>query len=216
MRLNADFSLPAIIRVDEHQWVASPQAGVERMMLDRVGEEKARATSLVRYVAGSSFPPHPHPGGEEILVLDGTFCDATGEFPAGTYIRNPPDSVHSPYCPDGATIFVKLRQMSDTETEFVRIDTNNPDNWQTVTPEHQMCLLYADQQEQVSLQSLAAGAAYMLTSNMLAELLILQGEIVYAGTSYGPGSWIRLPVGHEKCFTTATSSARFYQKLCRE
>lgn len=40
-------------------------------MLDRVGEEKARATSLVRHAPGTWFPRH-HRVGEEILVLPGS------------------------------------------------------------------------------------------------------------------------------------------------
>ena len=33
-------------------------AGVERQMLDRVGEEVARATSIVRYAASARFSAH--------------------------------------------------------------------------------------------------------------------------------------------------------------
>jgi len=54
---------------DSGAWVVSPASGVDRLMLDRVGEEVARATSLVRYAAGSSFEPHKHALGEEFLVL---------------------------------------------------------------------------------------------------------------------------------------------------
>ena len=75
MLVNADFSRAVIVEPGQYEWVASPQAGVERMMLDRIGEEKARATSIVRYAADSRFPPYAHPGGEEILVLSGTFSD---------------------------------------------------------------------------------------------------------------------------------------------
>lgn len=71
MRLNADFALPVVIRPGDAPWVASPLAGVERQMLDRIGEELARATSIVRYAPGSHFSAHGHPGGEEFLVLDG-------------------------------------------------------------------------------------------------------------------------------------------------
>ena len=53
MRLNADFSQRVVIPPDEYQWVASPMPGVERMMLDRIGDEVARATSLVRYAPNS-------------------------------------------------------------------------------------------------------------------------------------------------------------------
>jgi len=39
----------------------SPLPGVERWMLDRVGGEVARATSLVRYAAGAKPMPMPMP-----------------------------------------------------------------------------------------------------------------------------------------------------------
>ena len=37
MRINADFSLPALVLAEQQQWIASPQVGVERVMLDRIG-----------------------------------------------------------------------------------------------------------------------------------------------------------------------------------
>ena len=75
MHLNADFSERVVIRPADYQWVASPMPGVERMMLDRIGDELARATSLVRYAPGSVFSEHVHTGGEEFLVLEGEFGD---------------------------------------------------------------------------------------------------------------------------------------------
>ncbi|MEC8138162.1 MAG: cupin domain-containing protein, partial [Pseudomonadota bacterium] len=49
--------------------MASPAGGVDREILGRVGNEKARATSIVRYAADSAFPEHEHPLGEEFYVL---------------------------------------------------------------------------------------------------------------------------------------------------
>lgn len=49
MQLNADFSERVVVRPEDYSWVDSPMPGVERMMLDRIGDEVARATSLVRY-----------------------------------------------------------------------------------------------------------------------------------------------------------------------
>lgn len=129
MRINADFSHRAVVAADQHQWVASPQHGVERVMLDRVGQEKARATSIVRYAPHSEFPAHPHPGGEEILVLSGTFSDADAHYPAGWYLRNPPGSRHQPFSKEGATIFVKLQQMPEDEQQVVRINTRESKAW---------------------------------------------------------------------------------------
>ena len=75
MHVNADFSRRVVVRPDDYEWVDSPMPGVERMMLDRVGEESARATSLVRYAPNSSFSQHVHSGGEEFYVLEGEFAD---------------------------------------------------------------------------------------------------------------------------------------------
>src|SRR6516164_811579 len=114
--INADFTQRIVIATETMPWIPSPQAGVERRMLDRIGSEVARATSLVRYAAASSFPAHEHALGEEFLVLNGVFSDEHGDYPAGTYIRNPPLSRHAPRTAPGCTILVKLRQMEPAET----------------------------------------------------------------------------------------------------
>ena len=75
MELNADFSKRVAVHAARMPWVASPMPGVDRRMLDRIGEEVARATSIVRYAPGSHFSPHTHGGGEEFLVLEGVFTD---------------------------------------------------------------------------------------------------------------------------------------------
>lgn len=111
MRLRADFSQPERVLPERYEWVPSPAAGVERMMLDRIGDEVARATSLVRFAPHSRFPAHEHGGGEELLVLEGAFADEYGQYQAGSYLRNPVGSSHAPAIgAQGATLFVKLHQ----------------------------------------------------------------------------------------------------------
>ena len=119
MQINADFSQRTVMRFADTPWVASPAAGVERKMLDRIGGEVARATTIVRFAPGSAFDAHTHDGGEEYLVLDGTFEDETGDFGTGSYVRNPPTSRHTPAASNGTTIFVKLHQFDpDDRTEI--------------------------------------------------------------------------------------------------
>src|SRR5580704_1914859 len=125
MELNADFSRRAAVHAASLPWVPSPMAGVERRMLDRIGDEIARATSIVRYAPGSHFSPHTHGGGEEFLVLDGVFSDEHGDFPAGSYIRNPPASRHTPGSEPGCILFVKLWQFDPDDRTPVRIDTGD-------------------------------------------------------------------------------------------
>src|SRR6476661_5079466 len=123
MELNADFSQRVAVHTAGMPWIASPMAGVERRMLDRIGDEVARATSIVRYAAGSRFSPHTHGGGEEFLVLDGVFQDEHGDYPAGSYIRNPPTSRHTPGSAPGCTLMVKLWQFDPEDRVHLRIDT---------------------------------------------------------------------------------------------
>eukprot|EP00980_Cylindrotheca_fusiformis_P021031 scaffold8050_cov116-Cylindrotheca_fusiformis.AAC.8 len=115
MKINSNFKDFAATNFDATKYIASPSYGVNRFMLDRIGSERARATTVVEYKPNSRFPEHEHIGGEEFLVLTGTFKDQFGEFPAGTYVRNPIGSKHAPWVDeDGCTIFVKLLQMAET------------------------------------------------------------------------------------------------------
>ncbi len=123
MELNADFSQRAAVHAAKLPWTPSPMAGVHRRMLDRIGDEVARATSIVRYAPHSHFSPHTHGGGEEFLVLDGVFQDEHGDYPAGSYVRNPPTTRHTPGSEPGCVIFVKLWQFDPHDRTEVRIET---------------------------------------------------------------------------------------------
>src|SRR5258708_29780052 len=121
--VNADFSRRVVIATDELPWVPSPQMGVERRPLDRIGGEVARATSLVRYAPASSFPAHDHALGEEFLVLSGGFSDEHGDYPVGAYVRNPPRSRNTPRPAPRCSILVKLRHMASSEQRRAMIAT---------------------------------------------------------------------------------------------
>lgn len=197
MRVNADFSVPVVIPADNlhwTQWVASPQAGVHRVMLDRIGAEKARATSIVRYAAGSDFPSHQHPGGEEILVLAGTFSEGDAHHGPGSDMRNPPGSAHRPASEPGALLFVKLWQMPADERRHVRIDTRNPSAWQAAG-DGAVCPLFNDVAEQVWLERRPAGTSLTRDTASGAEVLVLDGLLLHAGQALAAGSWLRLPPG---------------------
>jgi anti-sigma factor ChrR (cupin superfamily) len=196
MELNADFSRRAVVHAARLAWTPSPSAGVERRMLDRIGEEVARATSIVRYAPGSRFSAHTHGGGEEFLVLEGVFCDEHGDFPAGSYIRNPPTSHHTPGSASGCTIFVKLWQFDPEDRRQVRIETAKmpfvpaPDR-----PGVEVMPLFRDAHEDVRLERWAAGAEIVLPVPAGMELLVLDGGFREGGESFEPQSWLRLPAG---------------------
>jgi anti-sigma factor ChrR (cupin superfamily) len=123
MNINADHSLRVVVHHHDLPWIASPEAGVERRMLERQGGEVAKAPSIVRYQPGSKFQNHTHDWGEEIFVLDGVFSDEAGDYPAGTYIMNPPGSAHAPFSQSGCLLFVKLRHLGPDQVDREVIDT---------------------------------------------------------------------------------------------
>ena len=125
MKIHTDLKLRVITNTTDMPWAPSPVNGIDRKMLERDGDEVARATSLVRYAPNSIFTSHPHELGEEFLVLDGVFQDELGQYPAGTYVKNPPGSSHSPFTETGCTLFVKLRYQDLSDDERVVIDTQS-------------------------------------------------------------------------------------------
>jgi hypothetical protein len=196
MELNADFSRPVVIHSARIPWVASPMPGVERRMLDRIGDEVARATSIVRYAPGSHFPAHTHGGGEEFFVLEGVFQDEHGDYPPGSYVRNPPTSSHIPGSELGCIIFVKLRQFAPDDRTHVRIDTAKapfvptPDR-----PGVEVMPLYRDSREHVRLERWTPNAEIVLAEPGGIEILGLAGDFTARGERFTPESWLRLPPG---------------------
>lgn len=196
MELNADFSKRVSMHGSQIPWKASPMAGVDRRMLDRLGDEVARATTIVRYAPGSHFSSHVHTGGEEFLVLDGVFQDEHGDFPEGSYIRNPPESSHTPGSEPGTTIFVKLWQFDMADRTHIRIDTNkaryvaDPER-----PGASVLPLFNDENEDVSMERWAAGSTINVSAPKGAELLIVSGGFDLDGEAFSKQSWLRLPKG---------------------
>src|SRR4051794_21301004 len=196
MELNADFSQRVAVHAARLPWVASPIVGVDRRMLDRVGEEVARATSIVRYAPASRFSAHTHGGGEEFLVLDGVFQDEHGDYPAGSYIRNPPTSSHTPGSAEGCTLFVKLWQFDLADRTEVRLVTTE----QVFVPADgrpgvSVLPLFQDAVEQVHLEQWAPFARVDITVPGGLELLVLSGSFTEHGMLFVEQSWLRLPAG---------------------
>lgn len=213
MHLNSDFSQKVCIHDRDNHWRASPSAGVERKMLDRVGDEVARATTIVRFAPGSAFAPHTHEGGEEYIVLEGVFQDEAGDFPVGTYVRNPPTSRHTPSSAPGATIFVKLWQFDPEDRAHVRIDMNAVDL--LADPEREdigAFVLFEDAHEHVSVEAWNQGASHPFHAPKGAEILVLDGNLIEDGKSLTARDWLRLPPGTSTHLTAGSEGARFWVK----
>lgn len=213
MEIHADFTQRIVLHGAQMPWIDSPMAGVQRRMLDRIGAEVARATSIVRYAPGSKFSAHMHGGGEEFIVLDGVFQDEHGDYPAGTYVRNPPTTRHTPGSASGCTIFVKLWQFDPADRTSVIINMDKigqlPDpslDGVAVTP------LFEDARETVQVETWQASARVQRTFADGAELLVLAGSLQASGEQLEAMSWLRLPRGATLSAVAGNDGARVWVK----
>src|SRR6201996_4693221 len=182
MELNADFSRRTVVHAAAVDWVPSPIAGVDRRMLDRIGDELARATSIVRYAPNSRFSPHTHGGGEEFLVLEGVFQDEHGDYPAGSYVRNPPTSRHTPGSAPGCVLFVKLWQFNLQDRTPVRRDAQALAYTQAQgRPGVEIAALFHDSREEVRMECWQPNASVVLDLPEGGEFLVLDGAFYEGG-----------------------------------
>jgi anti-sigma factor ChrR (cupin superfamily) len=212
--LNTDFNARAVMRTAEMDWQASPSATVWRKRLDLVDDEYSRVTSVVRYDADSAFHIHGHPEGEEILVLEGTFSDEHGHYPAGTYLLNPQGFRHTPYSREGCVLFVKLCQYAGQGRPHIEVHTGN-EPW-TPGDQHgvEVLPLYSefDWPETMSLERYAPGIVLPPQSHPDgAEFFVLEGTLEDEQGDYAPGTWLRLPPGSSHARRSATGCT-FYMK----
>jgi ChrR Cupin-like domain len=213
MDLNSDFNARAPVHAALLDWTPSPIPGVDRRMLDRIGDEVARATSIVRYAPRSHFSAHTHGGGEEFLVLDGVFQDEHGDYPAGTYVRNPPTSRHTPSSEPGCTLFVKLWQFDPDDRTQLRIDTPKL-AFAPVPglPGVELAPLFENACERVRLERWAPGAVIDMLVQGGIELLVLDGGFREAGEEFTAHSWLRLPVGSRLRAQAGTGGCKLWVK----
>ena len=213
--INADFEQRVVIQPTDYHWIESPMPGVERMKLDRVGDEVARATSVVRYAPHSEFSSHTHNGGEEFLVLEGVFSDEHQSYSKGSYVRNPIGTSHTPKIgKEGATIFVKLHQFDRDDKEQKMIDTQNSP-WQqglvdglTVMPLHEF------KGEHAALVQWAPHTQFQVHKHWGGEeIFVLEGTFYDEYGRYPKGSWLRSPHMSQHTPFTKEDGALIYVKV---
>jgi len=215
MKLFADLTKRAVVHGRNLGWVDSPTQGVQRRMLERDGDEVARATTIVKFVPGKTFPTHTHGGsdekagwcgGEEFLVLGGVFSDKIqGDYPVGCYVRHPVGSTHQPWSTPGCILFVKLRQMFDPRENLVKIDTLDSKLWQDVkeNPGRKILPLFQNKitGERVWMEEWTPGLLLpWIIPQGGEEFFVIRGEFSDEDGRYDSETWVRNPIsrGGEK------------------
>ena len=169
---------------------------------------------IVRYAAGARSSAHTHGGGEEFLVLAGSFHDDAGDYPEGTYVRNPIGTAHAPWAgPDGAVLFVKLNQFTAADTQRVVIDTRAARWRQGLVPGLTVLPLHEHGPEHVALVRWAPSTRFMPHHHWGGEeILVLDGVFEDEYGTYPKGSWLRSPHLSEHNPFTGPDGALIYVK----
>jgi anti-sigma factor ChrR (cupin superfamily) len=191
--LNMDFSKVACVLAQDQQWIKSPADGVSRIPLEREAEESGHTTSFVKFESGSFFPEHSHPQGEELYVLEGVFSDEEGDYPAGTYIRNPPGSRHKPFTKEGCTLFVKLDQFQKNDNEHVVLRPEDQ-QWGQGIGNLKVLSLHVHGTESTALVHWPENEVFQPHTHWGGEeIIVISGKFIDEFGEYPVGSWIRSP-----------------------
>lgn len=191
--INMDFKQRVVIKTAKKAWEQSPSPGVMRKPLARENHESGHATSIVKYKAGAKFNSHNHPLGEEIYVISGVFSDETGDYPTGSYFRNPKGFVHAPFSIKGCELLVKLHQISPLDNKRICIDTHQQE-WLPGYVNLKVKPLHSFENENVALVSMSAGDKLLLNNDAKGEeIYVISGELIDEIGRYPAGTWIRSP-----------------------
>lgn len=193
IRLNMDFHKPVSVLPANYEWIPSPADGVSRVPLERLSAESGHKTSFVRFSSDSYFPAHAHPLGEEIYVLEGVFSDQYGDYPAGTYLRNPPGSNHRPFTKEGCTLFVKLDQFHPDDTDKIVLRPQDQ-QWRPGIGNLKVSALHNYGTQSTALVFWPANEVFQPHVHWGGEeIVVIKGAFIDEFGEYPAGSWIRSP-----------------------
>ncbi len=196
-KINHDLTRRVAINPESIVWYPTNSTGICFACFESDDEiQEHPVTMLTRFDPDGFFSYHEHPGGEEILVLDGCFTDEIGEHPPGTYMLNPEGFRHTPRSDKGCLTFVKLRQHGGTTRQQVRTNIfESP--WQAGTiPEIELQLLYSqtDYPEKVWIERWQIGAKLgAVIETDVKEIYVIAGTWSDELGTYPTGSWLRYP-----------------------
>lgn len=160
--------------------------------LDHVGG--VSVTHMVKCVPGW-MSESPEPGlGEEILVLEGVLSDDMADYPAGTYLRNPPGTARTLRSDPGCVLFVKRYAFEPEDAAVVRIDTANTPWLPGLVTGLSVMPLHQYQHEHAALVRWQPGTRFQPHAHFGGEeILVLSGVFEDEYGVYPAGSWIRSP-----------------------
>jgi len=116
--LGSDSEQRLLDTAEESHWLPGPTDGTEVLPLHGHGTGNVM---LIRWTASAAFKPGLDPRGDEVLVLKGTLHDSHGQYPEGTWIRNPVETWQSWGANAGTLVYYKNGQAHSVRTRLVAL-----------------------------------------------------------------------------------------------
>lgn len=196
---NADLGALVTIHADALPWRSTDLPGVAEKLFERIGQgPTARETALLRIDGGSGVPMERAECRVDIFVLDGEVESCDQPYPAGHYLRFPKGAQISVRSAGGATVMVKKRG-GEADGEALAIDTRDRGNWVAWGGRGSEKAQLFDPGTLPE----ASWVGFMLPDLTIPEhshaggeeIFVLEGGLRDERGHYGPGSWVRFPVG---------------------
>ncbi len=111
-----------ITKSSQTEWAPLIEEGVDTngvfVKVLRYDEKNKRApTILLKFEAGSSYPCHNHPDGEELFVMEGDATLESTTLSAGDYLYTPPNFKHSVTSKNGCVLLFMIPE----EVEILKL-----------------------------------------------------------------------------------------------
>lgn len=197
--VNAD--LLELVTIDSSQlpWRSAGIPGVSEKVFERIGAgAAARETALLRLDPRTIVPGGVAQCRIDMLVLAGSVELLGLRRTAGMFVRVPVGTEIDLRSADGATVLVKKRG-ERASGEPIALDTHDRANWAAWGGRgSEKAQLY-----EAGLLPEASWVGFMLPDLTIPEhdhaggeeIFILEGEIRDERGLYGPGAWVRFPIG---------------------
>ena len=130
-------------------------------------------------------------------MLEGVLHDENAAYCAGTYVRLPPGSRHTPHSEKGCVLFLNAGRFATGDRTQVVIDSKQlPALPDAARPGVAIKTLFTGSHENVSLETWQANCNGPLSAPCSQEIFVLDGELTEGGDTLVRHSWLRLPKGY--------------------
>lgn len=214
---NADLRELVSINADSLPWRSTDVDGLTEKLFERIGSgAEARETALMRLMPGTALPSERTECRVDVFVLEGAVDLAGQHRPAGHYVRIPKGVEIGVRSTVGATLMVKKRGGA-ADGDALALDTRDRVNWAAWGGRGSEKAQLFD----AGALPEASWVGFMLPDLTIPEhshaggeeIFILEGGLRDERGSYGPGAWVRFPVGVTH---TPTSLSKGCLMLVRE